>query len=128
MKPNILVVDDNEPNRMLLREILEPLHFGIVEADNGRRAVELVGDCRPALVLMDISMPVMDGLEATRQIRLLPGFGTLPVIAISAFDRDEVELEAFDAGCSHFLTKPVDFSLLVALVQPYRRSSASMNA
>ena len=120
MKPVILVVDDNQTNRALLRDVLEPLGFAITEAENGRRAVELAEDCQPVVILMDISMPVMDGLSACREIRAMEGFTGVPIIVITAFGREDYEDEAYEAGCTHFLVKPLNFDYLLKLIAPYR--------
>ncbi len=115
----ILIVDDNQTNRDLLRQLLEPLGFDLFEADDGQTALDQLEHIAPALVLMDIGMPVMDGLTATRLMRQTPGFEDLVVVIITAFNREEYEQRAIDAGCTAFLTKPINLDALYALIESY---------
>lgn len=102
----ILVVDDSEPNRMLLREILVPLGLEVVEACRGDEAVSIVCLTPPALVFMDIAMPVMDGLTATRELR---GLGyQMPVVIVTAFQEEDFAAPAREAGANAYLSKPLD--------------------
>lgn len=102
----ILIVDDNFENRALLKYILEPVGFNIQEAENGKEALESVSQWHPHLILMDIRMPVMDGLEATRRIKADPVGESTKIIAVmaSAFVNDRQA--ALEAGCDDFVRKP----------------------
>jgi two-component system, sensor histidine kinase and response regulator len=118
----ILIVDDNQTNRQLLIDMLLPLGYEMQQAENGQQALDMVEESSPSVVLMDISMPVMDGITATRHIRKMPGHEKLPVIAVTAYARDVYEDEAMDAGCNAYLTKPLDIDLLYSLVEEYAGS------
>ena len=103
----ILVVDDKPDNRAVLRGLLRPLGFEVIEADDGDGALAMVQAQRPALILMDLAMPGMDGYEATRRIRQLPSFADAIVIACSAnVSANRIE-ESTRAGCDDFLPKPI---------------------
>lgn len=107
----LLIVDDKPDNRQLLLQFLQPLGFEIREASNGQEAVEIWQDWQPQLIWMDIHMPVMDGFEATRQIRyqsdLNPQIASPKIIAISASSLNEEQLAAKAAGCDDFIQKPL---------------------
>lgn len=104
----ILIVDDVEINRTMLVDILRPLGFDTVEASDGQEALDRIGQARPDLVLMDLAMPVMDGLQATRALRSLQLTRNLPIIALSANASNADRDEALEAGAQVFLAKPFD--------------------
>lgn len=112
----VLVVDDHEDIRMLLGLRLQMKGCRVVEAANGREAVELAPKIRPDLILMDLSMPVLDGYEATRQIRAQPTLRDVPIIAVSAYCDAHNASKALAAGCADCVTKPVDFVLLDGMI------------
>jgi two-component system, cell cycle response regulator DivK len=112
----ILIVEDIELNIDLLTQLLED-DYNLLVAKDGAQGVELTGQQKPDLVLMDISLPVMDGYEAARTIRRT--FQTLPIIGLSAHAMPgDVEL-AKAAGCTDYLTKPVDEDLLLRKLKEY---------
>ena len=113
----VLLVEDTEDNRFMMRRLLEMTGYSVVEARNGEEAVQTAQEEMPALILMDLSLPVIDGLAATRLIRKLPGFDQTPIIAVSAHDTADFQLEAMDAGCDSYITKPIDFTELEGLIQ-----------
>ena len=102
----LLIVDDEPLNRQLLREILEPLGVELQQASNGQEALLAVAQARPALVWMDIRMPVLDGMEATRRIRALPDGQTIKIIALTAHALEEERQAILQAGCDEVLRKP----------------------
>ena len=112
----VLLVEDTEDNRFMMRRLLEMAGYRVVEATNGEEAVRLAGSERPQLILMDLSLPVLDGLAATRAIRKLDGFGKVPIVAVSAHDSSDFQAEAVAAGCNGYITKPIDFSHLELLI------------
>lgn len=112
----VLLVEDTEDNRFMMRRLLEMAGYRVVEATNGEEAVELAGSERPHLILMDLSLPVIDGLAATRAIRKLDGLGEIPIVAVSAHDTSDFQAEALAAGCNGYITKPIDFSQLEQLI------------
>ncbi len=115
----VLVVDDSEDIRELLRLMLEMRGCRVVEAANGIDAVELAGRVHPALILMDLSMPVLDGYEATRRIRVQPELSDVPVIAVSAYCDLHNRQKALAAGCIECVSKPVDFGQIDRLLQTH---------
>ena len=113
----VLLVEDTEDNRFMMRRLLEMAGYRVVEATNGEEAVSLAHSERPDLVLMDLSLPVIDGLAATRAIRKLDGrMSKIPIIAVSAHDTSDFQADALAAGCDSYITKPIDFSQLEQLI------------
>ena len=112
----VLLVEDTEDNRFMMRRLLEMTGYRVVEAMNGEEAVKLAKTESPNLILMDLSLPVIDGLAATRLIRKLPEFESTPIIAVSAHDTDDFQSEAIQAGCNTYVTKPIDFNELEQLI------------
>lgn len=108
----VLLVEDTEDNRQMMGRLLEMSGFKVVEATNGREAVEAAEREHPEIILMDLSLPLIDGLAATRRIRDLPGLKRVPIVAVSAHDTADFHHEALAAGCDAYLTKPIDFSEL----------------
>ena len=114
--PKILLVEDTEDNRQMMRKLLEMSGFSVVEAVNGREAVEVASKVKPQVILMDLSLPFIDGLAATRKIRTLPGMSDVPIIAVSAHDTADFHSEALEAGCNAYITKPVNYPELEDIV------------
>ena len=112
----VLLVEDTEDNRFMMRRLLEMAGYRVVEATNGEVAVRLARSERPHLILMDLSLPIIDGLAATRAIRKLDGFGKTPIVAVSAHDTSDFQADALAAGCDSYITKPIDFSQLELLI------------
>jgi PAS domain S-box-containing protein len=115
----ILIVEDQPDNRLLFKCFLKPLKFQLCEATNGQEAVTVFQEWRPHLIFMDRRMPVMDGLEATRQIRALPGGTDTVIIAVSAHSYKEEQREMLVAGCSDFLSKPFGEDDLLILLKKH---------
>ena len=107
-RKKVLVADDVEHNRAMLIDSLGALGFEVSEAANGQQALDSVCNLRPDLIVMDLSMPVMSGLEATYRIRLIPGLEHVPIIATSASATPQVEADSRVAGASDFIAKPID--------------------
>lgn len=113
----ILLVEDNDDSRYMLGRLLEMSGYKVVEAVNGQEAVRIAERGCPDLVLMDLQMPVLDGLSATRLIRRIESHCRVPIIAVTAQCTDDFILAATAAGCDRFVTKPVDFDLLLGVVR-----------
>lgn len=109
-------MEDTEDNRFMMRRLLEMTGYRVVEAMNGEEAVRMAKAESPQLILMDLSLPVIDGLAATRLIRELPDCQRTPIIAVSAHDTSDFQSEAIRAGCNSYITKPIDFNELEALI------------
>jgi two-component system, cell cycle response regulator DivK len=112
----VLLVEDTEDNRQMLKRLLEMSGYRVVEAINGVEAVEVADQVRPQIILMDLSLPFIDGLAATRRIRSLPNLSEVPIVAVSAHDTADFHSEALDAGCNAYITKPIDYPELEDLV------------
>jgi len=117
MSTTILLVEDNELNRDMLSRRLERKGYVIQMAVDGAQGVSMAMELRPALILMDLSLPVMDGWEATRRLKGNPETATIPIIALTAHARAEDEKTARDAGANDFDTKPVDLNRLVGKIE-----------
>jgi CheY-like chemotaxis protein/nitrogen-specific signal transduction histidine kinase len=115
----ILVVDDKWENRAVLINLLTPLGFMVKEASNGKEGLELARQWNPNMVVTDLVMPVMDGFEATRQLRQIPPLANIPVIAASASVFDLDSRESLAAGCSDFIAKPFRAEVLLELLRKH---------
>ena len=112
----VLVVEDFEDNRFMMRRLLEMSGYRVLEAINGEEAVEMAERERPGLILMDLSLPLLDGLAATRRIRQHEALRNVPIVAVSAHDTADFHADALAAGCNDYVTKPIDFDQLEALL------------
>ena len=112
----VLLVEDTEDNRFMMRRLLEMSGYEVIEATNGEEAVRKAEAETPDLILMDLSLPMIDGLAATRLIRKLPNLRKTPIIAVSAHDTSDFLAEALGAGCNSYITKPIDFNELEQLI------------
>ncbi len=117
----ILVVDDVTDNLILISLVLQNKGYRVLTAKSGEEAIHVARIGRPDLVLMDIAMPDVDGLAATRRIRKIPELRHLPVIALTAFDTLGFKQAAYEAGFDAYLTKPIDLEKLENLVGLYLR-------
>lgn len=113
----VLLVEDTEDNRVMMRRLLEMSGFQVSEAVNGVEAVTRAEHDEPQIILMDLSLPVVDGLAATRRIRQLPELKDVPIIAVSAHDTLDFHSEALAAGCDAYITKPIDYGELEGLIE-----------
>jgi CheY-like chemotaxis protein len=111
-KKLFLVVEDFEDSRFMMRRLLEMAGYQVLEASDGEQAVRLASEKRPALILMDLSLPKLDGLAATREIRKRKVLRKVPIVAVSAHDSPQTRAEALAAGCNEYVTKPIDFDNL----------------
>ena len=112
----ILLVEDNEMNRDMLSRRLAKRGFDVVVALDGASGAALAAAERPDLILMDLSLPDIDGCEATRLIRADPATASIPVIALTAHAMETDRLRAIEAGCQDYDTKPVDLARLLAKI------------
>lgn len=112
----VLLVEDTEDNRLMMRKLLEMSGYRVSEATNGEEAVSIAMQERPNLILMDLSLPMTDGLAATRRIRNLPGISRVPIVAVSAHDTADFHTDALAAGCNAYITKPINYPELEAII------------
>lgn len=115
--PTVLIVEDNVDNRTIYRTILEHSGFLVIEAGDGESGVRLTREHHPDLVLMDISIPVIDGYEATRILKADPSTASIPIMALTAHAMAEDRLRAAEAGCDAYLAKPAEPNHVVAEVR-----------
>ena len=112
----ILLVEDNEMNRDMLMRRLERKGFEVVIAIDGKAGIDMAASSNPDIILMDLSLPVIDGWEATRQIKANPATQSIPVIALTAHAMAGDEQKALDAGCDDYDTKPIDLKRLLGKI------------
>jgi CheY-like chemotaxis protein len=115
----ILVVDDNPANVRLLSALLGAKGYAVRVAGDAKEARESIRAERPHLILMDIQLPDVDGLQLTREIKADPGLRDIPVVAVTSYAMKGDEQKALDAGCDGYITKPIDTRGLPKLVEQY---------
>jgi two-component system, cell cycle response regulator DivK len=119
MSKRILVVEDQEDLRGVLRDLLTGSGYTVIEAGDGEAGVARAKSDRPDLILMDIQMPVIDGYEATRRIKVDRALKPIPIVAVSSFAMKGDEEKARAAGCDHYVTKPYSPMQLLRLVRGF---------
>jgi two-component system, cell cycle response regulator DivK len=119
MSKRILIVEDQEDLRGVLRTLLAGSGYEVVEAADGQAGVAKAQSERPDLILMDIQLPVLDGYDATRQIKSNPDLKTTPIIAVSSFAMKGDEEKARTAGCDHYVTKPYSPMQLLGIIRGF---------
>ena len=110
--PIIMVVEDYDDTRAMLKSILERKGFRVVEAVNGREAVERAASECPDLILMDLDLPILDGIEATNRIRQMGALCAVPIVAITAYPMSYTRVKAFAQGCNEYIPKPIELARL----------------
>jgi two-component system, cell cycle response regulator DivK len=115
-QPTVLIVEDHEDTREMFRVLLEFRGWTVIEAGNGESAVDMAGTIKPDLILMDVVLPRIDGLTATRRIREKSSMRQVPIIAVTGNASPQFQLEIFAAGCNECLIKPIDFERLDSLL------------
>lgn len=118
MKKKVLIVEDYEDARDFMRFLVESYGYQVVEATDGIEAVDRVRQQHPDLILMDVSLPMVDGLTATRTIREFNFAADIPIIAVTAFGKQYYD-KAIEAGCTDLIDKPVDLDLLEPILNHY---------
>ena len=119
----ILVVEDTPDTRELIRLMLELNGYEVVEAERGDEAIRLAVATHPDAIIMDMSLLVLDGCQAARTIRRLPGLERVPIIACTAHNRWEWRAKAIVAGCDEFMEKPIDFDRLGSVLSKHLPAS-----
>ncbi len=128
LKGKVLLVEDNKINQQVARELLESYGLLVAIADNGEQALELVGGTDFDLILMDVQMPVMDGLEATRQLRQIKSYQYTPIIAMTAHAMDGDREACLQAGMNDYLSKPIDPDVLLQMLSNWLKSYETLHA
>ncbi len=116
MKEKILIVEDNPRNMRLITMTLSAKSYKLFEASDGEQALDMAIRQRPDLIIMDIQLPKMNGLEVTRRLRQTPAFNHTPIIAITAYAMKGDKEKAIDAGCDVYLPKPINTRELPGLI------------
>jgi two-component system cell cycle response regulator DivK len=119
MTRRILVVEDQEDNRRILRDLLTNAGFALVEATTGEEGVLAAAQHRPDLILMDVQMPVLDGYEATRRIKTQPELKHIPIIVVTSYALSGEDVKAREAGADAYVSKPFSPRQLLATIRGF---------
>lgn len=122
--PKVLVVEDNPLNLELATDLLQACGIEVIPAATGEAAIKLAHEHMPNLILMDLSLPGMDGLQATRALKADPQTARIPIVAVTAHAMKGDEQKALDVGCEGYITKPIDTRLFPTLVAQYLQRAA----
>lgn len=123
--PLVLVVEDHEDTRSMLRTILEMEEFSVLEAVDGKAGFQMAVDQRPDIILMDLTLPVVDGIAATRAIRNHKEIGKVPIIFLSGRAEPARRQDALNAGCNDYLIKPINIDDVLHIMRRWLRRSAT---
>jgi len=115
----IMIVEDYDDTRYLLKRLLESKGYRVLEAVNGQEAVEIAQTEHPDLILMDLDLPILDGIEATQHLRQQSATKSVPIVAVTAYPMSYTHVKAFAKGCNEYLSKPIDFDELDKLLTHY---------
>jgi len=115
----VLIVEDNEKNRKLMRDLMRVHGYQYLEAEDGFTGVEMAREHHPDLILMDIQLPGLDGYAATRQLKEDESTRAIPIIVVTSFAMKGEEEKAREAGCDAYISKPIDIHRLIATVQDF---------
>jgi CheY-like chemotaxis protein len=123
MKPKILLIEDNEQNRYMVTFILEAHGYEVIQAQNGHEGIELAGQIEPALILLDIQLPGMDGYAVAQALKGNPVTQSVPIVAVTSYamvgDRERI----LAAGCEGYIEKPINPDTFVSDVTQYLQDS-----
>ena len=128
MKPVILLIEDNEQNRYLATFLLEARGYEVVHAADGPRGIELAATAKPALVLLDIQLPGLDGYAVARALKSDPALAPIPIVAVTSYAMVNDREAALAAGCQGYIEKPIDPESFVATMEQYLRPAGGENA
>jgi CheY-like chemotaxis protein len=115
----ILLVEDNEVNREMMRRRLQRRGYEVTEAVDGQEAITKAQTEHPSVILMDMSLPIIDGWEATARLKADAATSAIPIIGLTAHAMVEDKQKALEAGCNEFVTKPVEFEKLLAMIERF---------
>lgn len=119
----IMVVEDYDDTRLLLKKGLEGLGYSVLEASNGQEAVDIAAREHLDLILMDLDLPILDGIVATQRIRQQSTL-RVPIVAVTAYPMSYTRVKAFSEGCDEYMAKPIDMTELARLVNRYLKPAA----
>ena len=115
----VLVLEDDPGNMHGFSALLSSIGYSVLEASNGQEAVDIADRERPDLILMDLDLPILDGIAATQQIRQQPELEKVPIVAVTAYPMSYTHVKAFAKGCDEYMRKPIDISDLESVVRRY---------
>ncbi|MGE5777372.1 MAG: response regulator [Chloroflexota bacterium] len=118
-KGTVLYIEDNPDNRLLVKRVLLAEDYVLLEADSAREALRILKDTLPDLILMDINMPDIDGYSLTAQIKAMPGFERVPILALTANVMRGDKEKTIEAGCDGYIQKPIDIDQLTREIEKY---------
>jgi len=121
-----MVVEDYDDTRLLLKKGLEGMGYSVLEASNGHEAVEISDREHPDLILMDLDLPILDGIVATQLIRQQKEMHSVPIVAVTAYPMSYTRVKAFAEGCDEYMAKPIDMTELARLVNRYLKPEAAI--
>ena len=121
--PTIMIVEDYDDTRLLLKKGLEGLGYSVLEASNGQEAVDIAAREHLDLILMDLDLPILDGIVATQRIRQQSNM-RVPIVAVTAYPMSYTRVKAFSEGCDEYMAKPIDMTELARLVNRYLKPAA----
>ncbi len=121
----VLIVEDNERNMRLMRLLLRPLGYQLLEAVDGREALATLESTTPDIILVDIQLPDVDGLEITRRLRKEPRFATTPIVALTAYAMPGDREMFLRAGCTGYVAKPIDTRAFPEIIASYLHDGAT---
>jgi len=119
MKPKILVIEDNEQNMYLLTFLLEKNNFEVIQAVDGRQGIDAAEKNRPALILLDIQLPIMSGYEVVRTLKNNPIFDTVPIVAVTSYAMPGDREKAMTSGCTGYIEKPINPATFISDFQEF---------
>jgi two-component system cell cycle response regulator DivK len=119
MSKVILVIEDQEDSRRIMRDLLTSAGYEIIEAVTGEEGVSAAETHHPELILMDIQLPDFDGYEATRRIKAMPGLRSIPIIAVTSYALSGDDVKAYDAGCDAYVSKPFSPRALLTKIREF---------
>ncbi len=125
MSQRILVVEDNDRNRRLLKILLRSRGYEVIEAVTGEEAMKYLRDHKPDLILMDIQLPNVDGLDLTKNIKSNPKTADIPIVAVTAYAMKGDRERILEAGCDGYISKPIDTRKLILLVAEILKDSGN---
>ena len=117
MSSGVLIVEDDRISQKMVRDALRAAGYETEEVDSGELALQKVAESTPDLIVMDVRLPGMDGLETTRRLKADPGTATIPIVAVTAHAMPEDESLIREAGCDAYIAKPLRFSALLGVVR-----------
>jgi two-component system cell cycle response regulator DivK len=122
MTKRILMVEDTEDNRQIVRDLMESVGYVLLEAHDGAAGIQMAGEHQPDLILMDIQLPVLDGYEATRRIKSDPALKHIPIIAVTSYALSGDEAKTRAAGCDDYIAKPFSPRQLLVKINSFLRT------